>query len=188
MIKKGRKPKHPTEKYVRKTHTFPPTLYTQFKKWCGTKPVSEVVTSLIMRAMDMDTDVLSLGIQIEEVEGDIASVKYKESKYKVEKENLQTSLLSLRERRDYLMQEERYRDIVEERHNKFVKETKEEWAPRLKKWWDSNPPPLSEIRKRTTFFDDLTDLQARAVLKVVYSDEEELEVSADLPDLFTERV
>ena len=94
----------------------------------------------------------------------------------------------MRERRDYLMQEERYKDIVEERQQKFVESIKEDWEPKLKKWWDSNPPPLSDIRKRTTFFDDLTDLQARAVLKVVYSDEEELEVSSDLPDLFTERV
>ena len=147
MARRGRKPKHPIEKFVKRTHTFPPRIYEQFRKYCGARPASEILTSLIIRAMDMDADVLALQIQIDEAEADISAVKYKAGRYRVDKENLQTTLLSLKARRDFLMQEERYRELVEQRRRASIEAIRKVWEPKLKKWWDYDPPPLSEIRK-----------------------------------------
>lgn len=171
---RGRKPKHPDDLRKPKTFTFSQSVYRQFAKWCHPSPVSRVLEHLMLRAMDMDSDPLSLFHQIQEVEKTVSEQKYRVSKTQVALESQEHKLAALRDRYNQLINEEAMREAVENERTQRLGLLREKYK-KLKTGFTyaTVPPSVDEVKKRTFFFDGKSYKECVEILEALYWSEED---------------
>ena len=168
---RGRKPKHPDDKRKAKTYTFDQAVVRQFSEWCHPSPVSRVLEHLMVRAMDMDSDPLSLFHQIQETEKTVSEQKYKVSKSQVELESQEHKLAALRDRYNQLINEQAMEDVVQKKHDERMQYIRKKYIPIF-----HNYPTLHRdaglsvelVKKRTSLFDGKSHGECTEIMDIVF--------------------
>ena len=168
---RGRKQKHPADRRKPKTYTFDQAVIRQFVKWCHPSTVSRTLEHLMIRAMDIDSDPLSLYHQMQEVEKTVSEQKYKVSKAQVELESREHKLAALRDRYNQLLNEQAMEEVVQEKFNERVQDIRAKYIPLFAQYPSLVHPhtlSISEIKKRTTFFDGKSYEACAEIMDVVF--------------------
>ena len=168
---RGRKPKHPDDKRKAKTYTFDQAVVRQFSEWCHPSPVSRVLEHLMVRAMHMDSDPLSLFHQIQETEKTVSEQKYKVSKSQVELESQEHKLAALRDRYNQLINEQAMEDVVQKKHDERMQYIRKKYIPIF-----HNYPTLHRdaglsvelVKKRTSLFDGKSHGECTEIMDIVF--------------------
>ena len=168
---RGRKPKHPNDLRKPKTFTFSQSVYRQFAKWCHPTPVSQVLESLMIRAMDIDSDPLSLFHQIQEQEKIVSDEKYRLSKTQVEMESQEHKLAALRDRYNQLINEQSMKEVVEKKYEERMQHIREKYIPIFVKYPSLHRHPglsIELVKKRTSVFDGKSYGECREIMDIVF--------------------
>ena len=165
---RGRKPKHPDDRRKAKTYTFDQAVVRQFAKWCYPSPVSRVLESLMVSAMDIDSDSLSIFHQMQETEKDVSEQKYRVSKAQVELESREHKLAALRDRHAQLLNEDAIKEVVEEDRKERMLLLRKKYKKLPSFNYSTSPPTIDEVKERTTFFDNKSYKECMDIIEALY--------------------
>ena len=165
---RGRKPKHPDDRRKAKTFTFDQAVIRQFAKWCFPSPVSRVLESLMVSAMDIDSDALSIYHQMQETEKDVSEQKYRVSKAQVELESREHKLAALRDRHSQLINEEAMKAVVEDDHKERLRLLRVKYKALPSFNYATRPPTIDDVKGRTTFFDNKSYKECMEIIEALY--------------------
>lgn len=168
---RGRPEKHPKDRRTPKTHTLDPTVYRQFKEWCKPLPVSQVLERLMVQAMDIYGDPLSLHLQIQDTEKQLSDVKWQEQKSRIERESIESLLMGLRDRQHSVQQEELVEQMLEEKMAARLQHIKDKYIPLFRGYpslHNHAALTVEVVKQRTSFFQGKSYGECVEIMDIVF--------------------
>jgi len=159
------------EAKIIRTISITPTIWQTFKDWCGGEgmSMSEAIEDTVIRLMDMDSDPLALEKEIDGISAKLKRAEYKFEGARIERDSLQTKLTSAESRMSDVIMQLQDEELKAERRLNRAENYRAMYMTKFENFsFKPSPPSVKEVRRRTTILDNVTEIEAREIVRAVF--------------------